>query len=54
MDDSMIDLTDSDNDLDTTNAVKKDLGHEDYINSSSNTSQPLNTYDTNLSCRRRP
>lgn len=30
-----LDLTDSDDDLDITKAVKKDLGHEDYINSTS-------------------
>lgn len=32
-----LDLTDSDDDLDITKAVKKDLGHEDYINSMSDT-----------------
>lgn len=32
-----LDLTDSDDDLDITKAVKKDLGHEDYINSTSDT-----------------
>lgn len=32
MDDTM-DLTESDDDLDATRAVRKELGHEDYINS---------------------
>ena len=31
MDDTM-DLTESDDDLDATRAVRKELGHEDYIN----------------------
>lgn len=32
-----MDLTDSDDESNMTKIVKKDLGHEDYINSSSNT-----------------
>ncbi len=32
-----MDLMDSDDDLDITSAVKKDLGHEDHINSVPNT-----------------
>ncbi len=45
MDDVIMDLTDSDDDLDITKAVKKDLGHEDHINSLFNTVQHLNTSD---------
>lgn len=35
MDDDIMDLTDSDDDLDIRKAVRKDLGHEDYISSES-------------------
>lgn len=37
MEDVIMDLTDSDDESSMTKIVKKDLGHEDYINSSSNT-----------------
>lgn len=43
MDHVIMDLTDSDDDLDIAKAVKKDLGHEDHVHSSFNTTQHLNT-----------
>lgn len=43
-----MDLTDTDDDLDIAKAVKKDLGHEDQINSSFNTPQHFNTRNNHL------
>lgn len=43
-----MDLTDSDDDLDVISAVKKDLGHEDHINSVLNTFKYVYPYSPHL------